>query len=67
MVMRLAPALHHAISCRDLELLLDVYAAARHVEATLPDGDLACIAAKKIIASFHSDVGASTYLRSAIH
>ena len=65
MVMRIAPASHDALCSRHLELLLDVYTAARHVEATLPDNDLAFIAAQKIIASFHSDLSALQNLELA--
>jgi hypothetical protein len=52
---------------RDFELLFKIYAAALHVEETLPDSDLACIAAKKIIASFHSHIGSPQTFSLARH
>jgi len=67
MVMRLALASHDALTTRELELLLEIYAAARRVEATFPDSDLACVTAKKIIASFHSGIRAAQALSLALH
>jgi hypothetical protein len=67
MVMRMTLASHEALDSRHIELLLDVYAAALHVEATLPHSDLACIAARKIIASFQRDLSASQNLSLATH
>jgi len=67
MVMRPGTALRDELSLRDLELLFDVYAAARHVEATMPEGDLARIAASKIIASFHREIDVRPELSTALH
>jgi hypothetical protein len=67
MVRRVAPASHDALSPVDLEILFEVYVAALRVEAILPDSDVACIAARKIIASFRRDMSASPNFSSASH
>jgi len=65
MVMRATS--HDALSMRDREILWEVYAAAVRVEASLPDDHSACIAARKIIASFHGELDTAQIASFATH